>query len=69
MDYSSHGCEKSSFLNGYSKEEVYVGQPQGFQVQGKEDHVYKLKKTLYGIKQAPRAWYARIDRYFQQNGF
>ena len=60
---------KSVFLIGYIEEEVCVGQPQGFEIQGKEDHVYKLKNALYGLKQAPHAWYARIDGHFQQNSF
>jgi hypothetical protein len=55
---------KSSFLNGYLEEEVFVEQPQVFEVQGKEHQVYKLKKALYGLKQAPRTWYARINGYF-----
>jgi len=59
-----HMDVKSAFLNGYLDEEVFVQQPQGFQVQGKENHVYKLKKALYGLKQAPRAWYTHIDGYF-----
>ena len=36
-------------------------QPQGFEIHGRESHVYRLKKSVYGMKQAPRAWYSRID--------
>ncbi|GJT44421.1 retrovirus-related pol polyprotein from transposon TNT 1-94 [Tanacetum coccineum] len=60
---------KSAFLNGELKEEVYVNQPQGFEVEGKEEKVYKLKKALYGLKQAPRACYSQIDGYFKEKGF
>ena len=48
---------KTAFLNGIIEEEVYIEQPKGFVVHGKESHVCKLKKTLYGLKQKPRAWY------------
>ncbi|KAG8482637.1 hypothetical protein CXB51_024435 [Gossypium anomalum] len=60
---------KSAFLNGFLNEEIYIEQPDGFQVQGQEDKVYKLKKALYGLKQAPRAWYDRIDAYLSKLGF
>jgi hypothetical protein len=60
---------KTTFLNGIIEEEVYIEQPQGFEVSGKESHVCRLKKALYGLKQAPRAWYSRIDGYLQSMGF
>eukprot|EP00253_Pinus_taeda_P030563 PITA_30563 len=60
---------KSTFLNGELKEEVYMEQPEGFNLTEGKDFVCKLKKALYGLNQAPRAWYARLDHYLQQQGF
>jgi hypothetical protein len=54
---------KSTFLNGNLEEEVHVEQPQGYEVPRQEYKVYILKKSLYGLKHAPRAWYSRIDSY------
>jgi hypothetical protein len=54
---------KASFLNGELEEEVYIEQPEGFQLSENADYVCKLKKALYGIKQAPKAWYYRLDKY------
>ncbi|GJS52539.1 retrovirus-related pol polyprotein from transposon TNT 1-94 [Tanacetum coccineum] len=51
---------KSAFLNGFINEEVYVAQPLGFIDFEKPDHVYKLKKALYYLKQAPKFWYDRL---------
>eukprot|EP01018_Ginkgo_biloba_P000839 Gb_33741 [translate_table: standard] len=41
---------KSAFLNGYFDEEIYVEKPQGFKIIGKENKVFELKKSLYGLK-------------------
>ena len=60
---------KSTFLNGESEEEVYIEQPQRFLLSEHEDFVCRLKKALYSLKQAPTAWYARLDKYLQQQGF
>ena len=42
---------------------------RGFEIHERETHVCRLKKALYGMKQAPRAWYFRIDSYLQWMGF
>jgi hypothetical protein len=60
---------KSTFLNGNLEEEVYVEQPQHYEVPQQENKVHRLKKTLYGLNQSLRAWYNRIDSYLTQNGF
>ena len=60
---------KSAFLNGVLKEEVYVEQPPSYEVAGNEHKVYRLKRALYGLKKASRAWYSRIDSYLMRNGF
>ena len=54
---------KSTFLNGVLKEEVYVMQPLGYEIERQEDKVYQLRKALYGLNQAPHALYNRIDAY------
>ena len=57
---------KSTFLNGELEEEVYIEQPQGFELSSHGYVVCRLKKAFYGLTQAPRAWYARLDKYLQQ---
>ena len=60
---------KSAFLNGDLKEEVYVHQPPGFVIPGKEGKVLRLHKALYGLRQAPRAWNAKLDSTLKGMGF
>ncbi|GKE22101.1 putative ribonuclease H-like domain-containing protein [Tanacetum coccineum] len=60
---------KSAFLYGKIKEEVYVCQPPGFEDPDFLDRVYKVEKALYGLHQAPRAWYETLSTYLLDNGF
>jgi hypothetical protein len=60
---------KSAFLNRELKEEIYVQQPSGFVVAGKEHQVLRLRKALYGLRQAPRAWNIRLDESLATLGF
>jgi hypothetical protein len=60
---------KNAFLNGYINEEVYVEQPPSFEDYKKPNNLYKLNKTLYGSKQAPRAWYKRLRDFLLSKGF
>jgi hypothetical protein len=70
MGWNLHQMDvKTAFLNGAIEEEVYIEQPQGFEVHSRDTHVCRLKKALYGLKQAPRAWYARMDSYLTRLGF
>jgi len=64
-----HMDVKSAFLNGDLQEEVYVEQPAGFVITGKEHKVFKLRKALYGLHQAPRAWNAKLDDTLLSLGF
>ena len=54
---------KSAFLNGFIMEEVYVDQPLGFENHFYLNHAFKLKKALYGLEQAPRDWYERLNNF------
>ncbi|GJW35653.1 putative ribonuclease H-like domain-containing protein [Tanacetum coccineum] len=60
---------KSAFLYGKIEEEVYVCQPPGFEDPHFSDKVYKVEKALYGLHQAPRAWYETLSTYLLDNGF
>lgn len=58
---------KTEFLNGQVREVMYVSQPEGFVDPERPNHVYKLKKSLYGVKQAPRAWYDKLSTFLLAN--
>nr|GFA67663.1 hypothetical protein [Tanacetum cinerariifolium] len=60
---------KSAFLYGTIKEEVYICQPPGFKDPKNFDKVYKVVKALYGLHQAPRAWYETLATYLLENRF
>nr|GEV71555.1 putative ribonuclease H-like domain-containing protein [Tanacetum cinerariifolium] len=60
---------KSAFLYGTIKKEVYVCQPPGFEVPHFPNKVYKVEKALYGLHQAPGAWYETLSTYLLENGF
>ncbi|GJV71647.1 putative ribonuclease H-like domain-containing protein [Tanacetum coccineum] len=60
---------KSAFLYGKIEEEVYVCQPPGFEDSYFLDKVYKVEKALYGLHQAPKAWYETLSTYLLDNGF
>ncbi|GJR05475.1 retrovirus-related pol polyprotein from transposon TNT 1-94 [Tanacetum coccineum] len=57
---------KSTFLNGELEEEIYVKQPEDFEVVGQEEKVYRLYKALYGLKQAPRAYNDHLVKEFKK---
>lgn len=64
-----HMDVKSAFLNGELEEEVYVSQPPGFVDDTHPRKVMRLNRALYGLRQAPRAWNAKLDASLQQLGF
>jgi hypothetical protein len=64
-----HMDVKSAFLNDDLKEEVYVHQPLGFMIPGKEGKVLRLRKALYGLWQTSQTWNAKLDSAFKGMGF
>ena len=69
-DWEIHQMDvKSAFLNGVLEEEIYMEQPQGFIAAGQENKVCRLKKAIYGLKQASRAWNQQIHGVLTELGF
>ena len=60
---------KTTFLNGDLEEEVYMKQPEGFVSSAGDSLVYKLKKSIYGLKQASRQWYLKFHNVITSFGF
>ncbi|GKA42436.1 putative ribonuclease H-like domain-containing protein [Tanacetum coccineum] len=70
MDFTVYQMDvKSTFLYGTIEEEVYVSQPSGFVDPEFLNKVYKVEKALYGLHQAPRAWYETLSTYLLENEF
>ena len=60
---------KTTFFHGDIEEEIYMKQTEGFIVKGNIELVFKLKKSLYDLKQSPRMWYQKFDTYILGFGF
>uniref|UniRef100_H3H8N2 Integrase catalytic domain-containing protein n=1 Tax=Phytophthora ramorum TaxID=164328 RepID=H3H8N2_PHYRM len=60
---------KTAFLNGVLDEDIYMAQPDGYVDEDHPDHVCKLKRSLYGLKQSPRMWNQTIDDFMLKLGF
>jgi len=60
---------KTAFLNGDLDEEVYMEQPEGYVDPTYPDNVCRLLQALYGLKRAPKMWYAKLDAFLKSQGF
>ena len=70
QDYEVHQMDvKTAFLNGDLDVKLYMMQPEGFIVEGQEEMVCELRKSLYGLKQAGRAWFEKINAALIQMDF
>lgn len=60
---------QTAFLNGDLREEIYMQQPEGFMCPGSENKVYRLRKAVYGLKQASRSWYEKVKDVLLSLGY
>ena len=60
---------KTSFLNGSLDCQIYMSQPEGFVDPDRPNHVCKLKKSIYGLKQSARCWNTTLDEYLKSVGY
>ena len=68
--YVHHLDITAAFLNGYlDRDDIFMSQPEGCIVKGKENMVWRLKRSIYGLKQSPRCWNTSIDSELQKIGF
>ena len=69
-DWEIHQVDvKSAFLKGDLDEEIYMQQPEGFQMVGQEKRVCHLLKAIYGLKQASRQWHRKLRSALLDMGF
>ncbi|KAI3505835.1 hypothetical protein L1887_28122 [Cichorium endivia] len=60
---------KSAFLQGDLQQTAYLQQPPGFEDPSRPNHVYRLNKAVYGLKQSPRAWYETLSTFLVSSGY
>lgn len=70
MGWKLHQMDvKTTFLNGDIEEEVYIKKLEGFMIHDEKNHVWRLKKALYGLKKETCAWYENMDGFLKSLGF
>lgn len=70
LDWTLHQMDvKNAFLNGELNKEVYIDLPPRFENTNNSRRVYKLKKSLYSLKQSPRAWFDRSTKLVKREGY